>query len=468
MRRLLLSLAVAGAFAAPAVAQTPTDTLHLTLDQAVQRALDRSFAMRLARADVLDADGQVREAFSAALPQVTGTLTYTRQFASIYKGLGGTDTSSLGGLFKNTPFGAPNAWNFQIQATQTLWSGGKVGSGLSAARAARNIAALGASETTAEVSFQVKQAYWNAALQSRLLEIASENLDQARAQLRQVQLFRQAGTRAEYDLLRAQVDAANQEPAVVAARNDLDLAVLELKRLLDLPADQPLALATPLESPEATIPVVATDSIGGPDRPALAQAEATVRQQKELLDVARADRWPTLSVATTYNEQAFPQSVFPSTVDQFRRGWNGEVKLSFPIFTGFRTGARVEQARAALQRAEAQRDQVHKQVELDVARARAEVARAQALLAARRETVRQADRAQHIAGVRYTNGIATQLEVSDARVAAQQSQVNEVQATRDYVVALARLERALGRAVPVVQQPISPIAQSPNSEETRP
>lgn len=470
MSRLLLSLIVAGTLAAPAAAQTPTptDTLRLTLDQAVQRALDRSFTMRLARADVLEADGQVREAFSAALPQVTGTLTYTRQFASIYKGLGGNDTSSLGDLFKNTPFGAPNAWNFQIQATQTLWSGGKVGSGLSAAKAARSIAALGESETTAEVSFQVKQAYWNAALQSRLLEIATQNLDQARAQLRQVQLFRQAGTRAEYDLLRAQVDAANQEPAVVSARNDLDLAMLELKRLLDLPADQPLDLATPLVSPEATIPVVVTDSIGGPDRPALAQAEATVRQQKELLDVARADRWPTLSVATTYNEQAFPQNVFPSTVDQFRRGWNGEVKLSFPIFTGFRTGARVEQARAALQRAEAQRDQVTKQIELDVARARAEVARAQALLAARRETVRQADRALHIAGVRYTNGIATQLEVSDARVAAQQSQVNEVQATRDYVVALARLERALGRTVPVVQQPITPIAQSLNSEETRP
>lgn len=464
MRRVLLLLLAT----APAAAQTPSDTLHLTLDLAVQRALDRSFAMRLARADVLEANGQVREAMSAALPQVTGTLTYTRQFASIFEGLGGTDTSSLGDLFKNTPFGAANAWNFQIQATQLLWSGGKVGSGLSAAKEARSIAALGESETTAEVGFQVKQAYWNAALQHRLLAIATENLDQARAQLRQVQLFRQAGTRAEYDLLRAQVDAANQEPAVVAARNDLDLAMLELKRLLDLPAEQPLELATPLESPDATIPVVATDSIGGPERPALAQAEAAVRQRKELLDVARADRWPTLSLATTYNEQAFPRGVFPSTLDQFRRGWNGEVKLSFPVFTGFRTGARVAQARAALQRAEAQRDQVHKQVDLDVARARAEVARAQALLAARRGTVRQADRALHIAGVRYTNGIATQLEVSDARVAAQQSQVNEVQATRDYVVALARLERALGRVVPVVQQPITPIAQSSNSEDTRP
>lgn len=465
MRRVLLLLLLA---AAPAAAQTPSDTLRLTLDQAVQRALDRSFAMRLARADVLDADGQVREAFSAALPQVTGSLVYTRQFASIFQGLGGTDTSSLGDLFKNTPFGAANAWNFQIQATQLLWSGGKVGAGLAAAKTVRNIATLSQSETAADVAFQVKQAYWNTALQSRLLEIATENLDQAQRQLRQVQLFRQAGTRAEYDLLRAQVDAANQEPAVVAARNDYDLALLELKRLLDLPADAPLHLTTPLESPEATIPVVATDSLGGPERPALAAADAAVRQQQELLRVTHADRWPTLSLATTYNEQAFPQGVFPSTLDQFRRGWNGEVKLSFPIFTGFRTSARVEQARAAVQRAEAQRDQVHKQVELDVARAKAEVARAQALLVARRETVRQADRALHIAGVRYTNGIATQLEVSDARVAAQQSQVNEVQATRDYVVALARLERALGRTVPVVQQPITPIAQSLNPEETRP
>src|SRR5512135_2721597 len=279
MRRVLLLLLAT----APAAAQTPTDTLRLTLDQAVQHALDRSFAMRLARADVLDADGQVREAFSAALPQVTGSLTYTRQFASIYQGLGSTDTSSLGSLFKNTPFGAPNAWNFQIQATQLLWSGGKVGSGLSAARTVRSIATLQQSETAADVTYQVKQAYWNAALQGRLLAIATENLDQAQRQLRQVQLFHQAGTRAEYDLLRAQVDAANQEPAVVAARNDYDLAVLDLKRLLDLPADQPLDLATPLESPEATIPVVATDSLGGPDRPALAAADAVVRQQKELL-----------------------------------------------------------------------------------------------------------------------------------------------------------------------------------------
>jgi len=455
--------------AAPAVAQAPTDTIRLTVAEAVHRALEQGIDMRLARAAVTSANGQVREAFAPALPQVTGSLTYTRQFASIYSGLSASSTgsTSLSDLFKNTPFGAANTWNLQLQATQLLWSGGKVGAGLSAAKSYRQVASLQQEETAADVTFQVRQAYWNAALQGRLLLIAVDNLDQARQHLREVQLFQQAGTRAEYDLLRAQVDAANQEPAVVAARNGLDIATLEVKRILNLPANQPLVLTTSLDSPDATIPVVVTDSLGGPDRAGLAAADATVRVEQELLKVARADRWPTLSATTTYNEQAFPTNVFPA-FDQFLQGWNGEVKLSFPIFVGFRTAGKVEQAQADLSRAQAQRDQMYRQVDLQVAQARAEVERARALLAARHQTVRQGQRAQHLAGVRYTNGMATQLDVSDARVAALQAEVNEVQATRDYFVALAQLERALGRPVPVVQRPIEQVAAAPNMKEAQP
>ena len=462
--RCALILSVLVSVAVPAAGQAPTDTVRLSLDDAVHRALERGTDMRLARAAVLSANGQVREAFAPALPQITGSLTYTRQFASIYQGLagGGLDT-----LFKNTPFGAANTWNLQLQATQLLWSGGKVGAALSAAKSYRQVASLQQAETVADVTFQVKQAYWNAALQGRLLAIAVDNLEQARLHLHEVQLFQQAGTRAEYDLLRAQVDAANQEPAVVAARNGSDIARLEVKRLLDLPADQPLVLTTTLDSPDATIPVVATDSLSGPDRPGLAGADASVRVEEQLVKVARADRWPTLSASTTYNEQAFPSDIFP-VGDQFLRGWNGEVKLSFPIFVGFRTAGKVEQARAALLRAQTQRDQMYRQVDLQVAQARAEVDRARALLAARHQTVRQGLRAQHLAGVRYTNGMATQLDVSDARVAALQAEVNEVQATRDYFVALAQLERALGRPVPVVQRPIEQVAAAPKMKEAQP
>jgi len=206
----ILAVALGLGLAGQASAQSRTDTLSLTLEAAVTRALGQGEEMRTARAQVQDARGQVRSATSAALPQVTGNLIYTRQFASIFQGVsGGGGDSSIGDLFKNSPFGAPNSWNAQIQASQLLWSGGKVGAGLRAAKAFRAGAEAQENETEADVAYQVKRAYLGAQYAERVLDVAQVGLEEAQKELRQVQLYQRAGTRAEYDLLRAQVDAAN-------------------------------------------------------------------------------------------------------------------------------------------------------------------------------------------------------------------------------------------------------------------
>ena len=425
--------------------QTP-DTARLTLDSALARALAQSEEVRIARAGVLEAQGQVREAFAAALPQVTGSVVYYRQFASIFEDFG--DDTTLSPIFANSPFGAANQWTIELKASQTIWSGGKVGAGLAGARSYRAAALAQEEESRADLAYRVTRAYLEAVTAARLLDVAAANLDLARQQLRQVQLYHQAGTRAEYDLLRARVDAANQEPGVVAARNAYDIALIELRRLVNLPADQPVVLETPLAADDGTIPVLVEDRLAPGARAALAAADAQVHVQEQVVKVMRADRLPVLSVGTTYQEQAFPQEVSPFDA-RFRRNWNAEVRLSVPIFLGLRTVGAVQRARAGLERVRAQRDQLREQVALDVAQARAEVNRTVALLGARRETVRQAARAHHLAGVRYSNGLTTQLEVSDARLLRQQAEVNEIQAMRDYLLALAQLERALGRPVTV-------------------
>jgi outer membrane protein TolC len=53
--------------------------------------------------------------------------------------------------------------------------------------------------------------------------------------------------------------------------------------------------------------------------------------------------------------------------------------------------------------------------------------------------------------VRYVNQIASSIEVSDARLALQQARVNEAQSTRDYLLAVAGVERALGKPVPLLR-----------------
>lgn len=437
--------------------------MHLTMDEAIRRALANGQEMRLARAGVDQANAAVRQAWASGLPEVRFNATYTRTFASIFQS--GTqvprDTSAfadsvfsvLAPMFGGIQtFGAENSYTAAITVGQLLFQGDKVGAGIRGARAYERAARAQLDETREDLVFRVKQAYLNALFADRLLAIAVEGKALTDSQLARVQLNHNVGSAADYDLLRAQVEAANQEPQVIAARNARDLAQLELLRLVNLPPDQPLGLDAGALEVSDSLPLVDADrvSMSEANRALIDAAEQTVAFRREAVKVYAGDLWPSLRFDMTYGGQAFPLSTFPGYSD-FRRDWNARLTLSFPIFDGFRARAQVANARAEMERAQAQLEQTREGVAIEIRQARAEVQRARALLAARRQTVEQASRAHHLATVRFANGIATSLEVSDARLAMQQAEVNEAQAMRDYLLGVASLERATGRTVTPVR-----------------
>lgn len=469
---MLLIAALLGAAASlraeeppPAPAPAPADTLRLSLEDAVQRALSHGEEMRAARAYVTQTAGQVKVELSRALPQISGTVTYDRKLRSIFQGAE-LDTSDLGSVLKDSPFAAENTWTAEITAQQLLWSGGKVSSALRAARAAKRSAHASEVETASSLTFAVKQGYYDACYTQRLVEIALRGLGQAREHLRQVQSGREQGAKSEYDVLRAEVDAANQEPAVIAARRDRDIALLGLKRLANVPLDRPLELVTPLAFADGLVPVVSDRAPSVAARPALAAAEAEVEARRNAVRVYQGQHWPDLYVSSTLQEQAFPGSFLPKP-DEFRRNWDAFLTLHVPIFTGLRVEGQVAQARSAYEKALADRDHLREAVAIEAVQARADLDRTLATLMARSKTVRQARRAWELADVRYANGISTQLEVSDARLQFSTAEANEAQAVRDYLVALANLERAVGRPVPVARMTLEEATQAINPEGTR-
>ena len=448
---LLLAVAAALACAAPAAhaaakvpAPSPTDTLRLSIDDSVARALATSAGARAAMAAVKVADGQVREATSDALPQVTGAVSYNRKFDSIFRSA--ADDTSLGGLadlFSKSSFAAVHGWTADLTASQTLWSG-KVGAGIAAARSVRKYALATRDEALADIAVNARAAYLEALSSAAVQSIAEEGLALSRAHLAQVKLFHAQGARSEYDLLQAQVDAANQEPAVVAARNASEQALIRLRQLLNLPAAQPLALTTALAFEPGQVPVLAADPGDGSVRAALRGADAMVSARRQAVSAEKWARWPRLAASATVSHQAFPDEAWPVHRNEFVRAIDGSLRLEWPLFQGGRTFGSVQRATAELRQAEAQRDQVYDDVAFAARQARQEVDRALATLAARRGTVQLAARAHHLATVRWRNGLSTQLEVSDARLQLQTAEVNEVTAIKDYRLALMRLERASG------------------------
>ena len=450
--------------ARPAIgpAAATADTLRLTLDDAVRMALEQGIDMQVANAETRIASGRIREAAADAWPQLTGAIDYTRQFDSIFSGAADAGSDSIfGPLLENSPFAAEKTWKLDVTGSQTVYSR-KVGAGVGAARAYRKQTDANRAETAASVTLRVKQAYLTASAAAQLLDISQVGRDQAQAHFQQVQMFRRQGTRAEYDLIQAQVDAMNAEPPVVSAINDYELAMLDLKRVLGISLHQPLALTTPLRFADGTVPVPDDASLAPVQRAAMVSAEAEVEGREKLLDVERAMRWPELKVSGTVSHQAFPSDELP-TRDQFRRSIQGTARIEFPLFLGFKSFGAIQRATAEVHKAEVRREELRQQLDLDIERARQDVRRTLALLLARRGTVQLAERAHHLANVRYGNGLSTQLEVTDARYKMLASEGNEVIAARDYLAALAQLERALGRPVPVTRRPIDQISlMAPN------
>ena len=451
--------------AQPPSAVATADTLRFTIDDAVKQATGHNLGVQSSATNIEAANGRVREAMSFALPQINGNVTYNRQFDSIFREEGSTADSGLVAIFQNSPFGSVHQWNAELTASQLLWSGGRVGAGLSAAKAVRRSTQADLNQTTSDVALAAQRAYWNAATAHEVAAIAESSLAVARAQLKQVEQLHAQGARAEYDLLRAQVDAANQEPPVVSTRNFEQIALLDFKQVLNLPLEQPVALLSAPGFDDGFAPVLQESAVDGAGRASLSRAEADVEARYQLMRVERAGRWPQLTMQGTMSHQAFPADGAPE-LDQFRRNLSGQVKLEFPLFLGGRTFGTVQRATAEWRQAQIELERTRQDVSLEVAEAHHEVDRSLSVLLARRGTARLAIRTYRLAQSRYVNGLATQLEVSDSRVQAATAAVNEVVAARDYRISLAALEHAVGRPLTLVPQSLDSMSDS-NLDEGR-
>jgi outer membrane protein len=483
-RTTLFSAAVASLLAAASLhAQAPTarvastDTVGLTLGEALQRATTQSEEVRLARSQLRLANAQVTAARAAALPQLDGTISYTRTFASPFSsGTGFTlpdslkfepDTNAalaervryleqrvptaglagIGSLFGNLPFGQENSYVASLSGTQTLYAGGRVGAGLAIADEYRQAARLGVTEQEADIELQTRQAYYRALLAQELERIAAAAVEQAEAFLKQEQLRLEAGVASDLDVMRADVALENLRPQLIEARNASSLATLDLKRLVDLPLAQPVRLTTPLAPPTAE--QLATSRVAPTlllsQRAAVQAQERQVAIRSQQIRVARGGYLPSVDVRLNYGRQVFPNQIFGLSGQDWRTDASATFTVRVPIFSGFRTAAEVQQARVELEQEQLRLSQLRESVQLQYEQALGEKERAAADLAARQRTVQQAQRVHDLTVLRYERGLATQLEVADARLALLQARTNLAQAIASFHLADAGVSRALGR-----------------------
>lgn len=481
----LAALAAALLAAAPAAAQGgfASAPRALTLEEALRLAEDASEPVQIARAGVTRSRGEVLQARAERLPQISGSLSYSRALASEFQGIGGggavdstappppancgrftpnpalpleTRLDSLEhavdcavnsnpfAAFGDLPFGRENTWRFGFNLSHPLFTGGRVQAQNRIAQAGRERAEIELASQRAQLALDVTQAYYDAALADRLVTIAEATFAQADTTLAQVRLAQQVGNQPEFDVLRAQVQRDNQAPLVIQRRADRDLAYTRLRLLLDMPADAPLALTTTLEDTRA-VPVArfaAREGMLGDtvvaNRAPVQQAATLVTVQQGTLAVTRSQRLPTISLTSQYGRVAYPEGALPGWND-FATNWTVGAQLSVPLYTGGRIRGQEMVAEANLVEAQARLRQAEDAARLDTRTALERLEQARAQLQASSGVVEQAARAYTIAQVRYREGLSTQVELSDSRILLQQAQANRAVAARDVQIAQARV-----------------------------
>lgn len=444
----LIGTALAGAGSSQ---QTPPPTVQetagqprvllLSLEDALRIASGESETVWVAQGGAMRAVGSELAARSGLFPQLSGTASYTRTLRSQFSGInfGG---GSGGGA--DLPFGRTNQYSLGLNLSQLVFDGGQTVSRLRAARARRRSAEIDTDAARAETLLDTTSAYFDALLSERLVQIAEASLGQQEELLRQTEVAQRVGDKAEFDVLRARVARDNQVPAVLRSRTQRQESYWRLKQLLNVPLEDELRLTTGIEDlPErfATPANAPTE-----DRAPVRQATEEVQANQALLTGARAERLPSVSFSSRYNPVAYPPNGVPEFAD-FREDWTVTLSLSIPILTGGRLRGDELVARGNLSQARARLQQTREAAELDSRTATNDLADAEATLKATTSTVEQARRAYEIAGIRFREGIGSQIELSDARIAAEQAEVNRAQALRNVQVARARL--ALLRDLPL-------------------
>lgn len=474
---LAVVLLAAGRVSAQVPAGAAGDTVVLSLDDAVRRALDESEEIRLARSQLELAGAEVTATGSQRLPQLSADAGYTRTFASPFDT--GEEfelpdslrfqpdptasleervaylerqvpTAALGGLgqlFGDLPFGQEHTYVFGFSGSQVLYSGGRVGASLSIAHSAHEATRLNLLEERAEVEYQVRTAYVQALLGLAVEKATAAALEQADAFLEEERLRRRSGDASELDVLQAQVDRDNLRPQLVQAQNASELALLNVKRLTNVPMTATLVLTSELTPPglEASAEAAPASGRVPEERAALEAAEQQVEIRRQQVRAARGAYLPNVALQMNYGRQLFPADAFDFRGD-WRTDWTVTLGVQLPIFEGFRRGAETERAQVELQRAQLQVDQLREALELEYRQAVGEWERAAAAITSRRATVDMAERVYDLMGLRYEQGLATQLEVNAARLSLLQARTNLAQAVADFRIAEAGVERAMAGA----------------------
>ncbi|PZR21591.1 MAG: transporter [Flavobacterium psychrophilum] len=424
--------------AIPRVHAQTVPAQELTLKDAIKYALENKLEARKAKLSVENAEYQIQEVRSRALPTITanGNLTYNPIIQQTAVDFGqGTQLLALGQKWSSVA---------GVSLTQNIFDQ-SVFTGLRAARTTREFYQVNAELTDEQVIERVANNYYNVYVQRIQLTVADSNYVNT-VKIRDIIKGQfDNGLAKRIDLDRINVNVSNLDAERTQLRSNLEQQENSLKFFIGMPIQTAIVL------PDTQFEVTPQSLNDTPDTTQLPQYRL-MQKQKELYEFNKkaivAEYYPTLSLTAGYNYIGQGPKMPWFQLSSAGVYWTDfsaiAMNLNIPIFKGFGTRARVRQADIDIRKTEEDMKDTKLSLDLAYSNAKSQMVVSLTNIANQKENVKLAQEVLDDVENNYKNGLATLTDLLDAETSYITSQRNYTNALLTYKLAEVQLIKAKG------------------------
>ncbi len=423
-------------------AQQPQDTLYFTLDEAIAKALENNWDVKISQKEIQKSQEQIDEAYSNAFPRIEFSGRYIRNIKLPVLFIPPNTAFNPTDQTQTFELGSSNSVDATFTLSQVLYSQ-KVNTAIQIAGEYSDYSVEGENATKLGIVLAVKKAFYTILLAKQLVNVSNQNFQAAKANFDNVSSLYKHGAASEYDFLRSEVQVSNTQPMLIQAENNLELAKSSLKNLLAVDINKPLDVKGKFLFEELTDEFVEEKNKSAVDDNPLVKQ---LKIQESLLDknvtIQRSDFFPTLALFGQYQFQT-QDNTYNLKNYNWAKSFMVGLQLSYTLFDGFGRSARVEQAKIDKEKVSLGKRKLEEGLKIQIQQSQMKMAEARKRINAQGISLEQADKALKISQTRYKSGVGTQLEIIDTQAALIYAQTNYSQAIYDYLIAKAEWEYAV-------------------------
>ena len=327
-----------------------------TLQDCIDYALEHNLSVQQSALQVQQREIDLNTAVNNRLPGVSAGASQNFSFG---RGLTADNT------YANTN---TTSTGFQLGADMTLFNGMRTANNIALGRLNLQAATSDLEKARDDIRVAVAQAYVQIMYDKEILAVAQRQVEIDSLQVERLVALLDNGRATEAEVSAQQATLAQGRLTAVQASGNLQLALLELAQLLELPTPEGFDVKEPasrepaviLSTPEAIYEV----AVG--IKPAVQAEETRLEYAERNIALAKGGYLPSLSLSGGLGTNYYTSSGYPSArfFDQLSNNFSQYVglSLSVPIFSRFSTRNQVQSARVSYQAQQVQLDQTRRQL----------------------------------------------------------------------------------------------------------